>query len=246
MTGPVFIHPDWAAPPGVRAVATTRPGGYSAPPFDRLNLGDHVGDEPAAVGANRALLRRALALPDEPCWLDQVHGAAVVEAAPEHRGAAADASVATKPGAVCAVLTADCLPVLLCGARGQAVAAAHAGWRGLAAGVIEAALARMATPPAEVLAWLGPAIGPHHYEIGEEVFHAFVDPAPETAAAFSPSRPGHWWADLYRLARHRLRAAGVERIYGGGFCTAGEPARFFSYRRDGKTGRMASLIWLQS
>ena len=245
MRRPEFIEPDWPLPPGVCAVVTTRVGGYSRAPFDSFNLGDHVGDAPADVGANRELLRTVLELPAEPCWLEQVHGTDVVEAASANLGAVADGSVAMRRGEVCAVLTADCLPVLLCNAAGDRVAALHAGWRGLAAGVIEAGLARMETPPGELLAWLGPAIGPHRHEVGEGVFRAFVDPAPEAASAFVQSRPGHWRADLYRLARYRLSALGVDRIHGGDFCTASAPERFYSYRRDGRTGRMASLIWLQ-
>lgn len=246
MSEPLFVEPDWPAPPGIRAAVTTRIGGHSRPPFDGFNLGGHVGDAPEAVRSNRSLLRRTLALPEEPCWLEQVHGSRVVEAEPGNIGAAADASVAGRPGAVCAVLTADCLPILLCSAGGERVAAVHAGWRGLAGGVVEAALGRMGVPGGSVLAWLGPAIGPARYEVGEDVFGAFARPVPAQAAAFRPARPGHWWADLYMLARHRLQQAGVGRIFGGEACTAGEPDRFYSYRRDGRTGRMASLIWREA
>ncbi len=240
-----WIEPDWPAPPGVRALTTLRSGGYSRPPFDGLNLGDHVGDAPAAVARNRALLRQSLRLPSEPCWLTQVHGADVVEAGAVPQGWTADALFSRTPGQVCAVLTADCLPLLLCSRTGDRVAAVHAGWRGLAAGVIEAALERLALPGEELIAWLGPAIGPAHFEVGAEVREVFLRRDPETEAAFERHRPGHWLADLYRLARLCLGRRGVSAVWGGRCCTVADGARFYSYRRDGRTGRMATLIWIE-
>lgn len=242
-----LIRPQWPAPAAVQAVATTRAGGVSEGIYASLNLGDHVGDDPAAVTANRTLLRQRLALPAEPAWLAQVHGVAVVEAEHAAPGTCADASIASRPGLICAVLTADCLPVLFCDREGRHVAAAHAGWRGLAAGVLEAtlaALARAGAPASSLLAWLGPAIGPGAYEVGEEVRGAFLRADPSAAGAFAPSKPGHWYLDLYAAARLRLARAGVTSIHGGDFCTHGEADRFFSHRRDGVTGRQATLIWL--
>ncbi|MBS0347019.1 MAG: peptidoglycan editing factor PgeF [Proteobacteria bacterium] len=238
-----WIHPDWPAPANVRALSTTRRGGSSPAPYDALNLGGHVGDDPALVAANRAVLRAEL--PDEPCWLNQVHGVAVVDVA-EYGGVPdADAAVSRVPGKVCAAMTADCLPVLLCDGAGTVVAAAHAGWRGLVDGVIEATVEKMAVPPSEVLAWLGPAIGPQAFEVGDEVRAAFMAADAAADTAFRPgAQPGKWFADIYLLARQRLARLGVTAVYGGDACTVTEKDRFFSYRRDGRTGRMASLIWL--
>ena len=220
---------------------TTRAGGASIAPWDSLNLGDHVGDDPAHVAANRARLRQHL--PAEPGWLRQVHSARVIElgrdANPE-----ADASFTREPGRVCAVLTADCLPALFCDRAGSVVAAAHAGWRGLADGVLEATVAAMQVEPGEILVWMGAAIGPQAFEVGDEVRQAFVDRHPEAAAAFVPHAPGKWFADIFALARIRLSHAGVRAIHGGGRCTFTESERFYSYRRDGVTGRMAALVWL--
>lgn len=235
-----LILPDWPAPPNVRACTTTRDGGVSVGPYASLNLGDHVGDDPAHVTENRARLRRELALPAEPLWLTQVHGIAVAGG----EGGCADASVAFAPGTVCTVMTADCLPLLLCDRAGTRVAAVHAGWRGLLAGVIEAALARLAVPGGELLVWLGPAIGPESFEVGEEVRTAFMAEDAAASAAFRPSPGGRWLADIYALARLRLARSGVAAVYGGDLCTYSDAARFYSYRRDGVTGRMASLIWL--
>ncbi|KZE84900.1 peptidoglycan editing factor PgeF [Chromobacterium subtsugae] len=244
MPAETWLAADWPAPARVRTLATTRQGGVSQAPYASLNLGAHVGDAPDAVAANRARLRDEL--PAEPAWLNQVHGVAVADAA-ALRGAApdADASFARAPGVVCAVMTADCLPVLLCDDAGRAVAAAHAGWRGLCDGVIEATVAAMALPPAGLMAWLGPAIGPDAFEVGAEVRQAFLARAPAAASAFIDIGEGKYLADIYALARQRLQAAGVERVYGGDFCTVIDRERFFSYRRDRITGRMASLIWLQ-
>lgn len=238
-----WIVPDWPAPPSVGALATTRHGGVSKPPFDGLNLGGHVGDDPDAVEANRArLLDR---VPRPPLWLNQVHGTAVARAGSAAPGCTADAAVSVRPGAVCAVLTADCLPVLLCDRAGTRVGAAHAGWRGLAAGVLEAAVEALEAPRGELMAWLGPAIGPSSFEVGDEVRTAFMARDSRAAEAFSAKGGGKWRCDLYLLARQRLAAAGVREVRGGGWDTAADAGRFYSYRRDGRTGRMATLIWLR-
>lgn len=241
-----LLRPDWPAPPAVRALSTTREGGVSMGPYASLNLGDHVGDDPVAVQRNRALLRAQAGLPVEPDWLQQVHGC-TVSALPRATGGecAADASVAFGPGSVCVVMTADCLPVLLCDEAGSVVAAAHAGWRGLAGGVLEATVRRMERPGEQLLAWLGPAIGPAHFEVGDEVRDTFCAARTEATAAFRRTDGGRWLADLGLLARQRLAELGVRWIGGGEHCTFAEADRFFSYRRDGVSGRMASLIWLE-
>jgi YfiH family protein len=240
-----WIIPRWPAPERVRAVSTTRHGGVSRPPYDALNLAEHVGDDAGAVAANREQLEQALRLPASPAWLQQVHGVQVVDAAGVATPVAADAAYALEPGVICAVLTADCLPVLLCDRGGRAVAAAHAGWRGLAAGVIEQAIAAMPVPGSELMAWLGPAIGAEAYVVGEEVRETFMTHDPAAESAFRPAAGGGWHADLYRLARQRLQSQDVTSVHGGGLCTWQDPVRFYSFRRDGVTGRMASLIWLQ-
>lgn len=236
------LIPDWPAPQNVKALQTTRSGGASAAPCDGLNLGDHVGDAPLLVAHNRQLL--AALLPSEPVWLNQVHGVVVADAGAAACRPQADACVSTRPGAVCVVMTADCLPLLLCDDSGSVVGAAHAGWRGLCDGVIEQTVHSMNVAPATLMAWLGPAIGPQAFEVGDEVRAAFVARQQEAADAFVPGAPGKWFADIYRLARLRLNALGVTRIYGGGLCTCTDRARFFSYRRDGATGRMGTFIWL--
>ncbi len=239
-----LIVPDWPAPARVKSLMTTREGGVSGAPWASLNLGDHVGDDPRHVAANRARLRQQL--PAEPGWLKQIHSARVVELGRE-QNPEADAAFTRQTGQVCAVLTADCLPVLFCDRAGSVVAAAHAGWRGLADGVLEATVAAMQVEAGEVMAWMGAAIGPQAFEVGDEVRLAFVNPHPEAAMAFLPhpaSVPGKWLADIYQLARIRLNRAGVQAIYGGGRCTYDERERFYSYRRDGVTGRMAALIWI--
>ncbi|MCR6497295.1 peptidoglycan editing factor PgeF [Thermomonas sp. S9] len=241
-----FLRADWPAPPGVHALTTLRHGlGVSAPPFDRFNLGVRCGDAPEAVAENRRQLAAALALPSVPRWLRQVHGVAVA-VEPAEDEPEADAAVSAIPGRVLAILTADCLPVVLAARDGGEIAAAHAGWRGLAAGVLEATVAAMRTPPAGLMAWLGPAAGPQAYEIGAEVRAAFVDVDPVADAAFVATRPGHWRVDLYALARRRLAAAGLamDAIHGGGLCTISDRARFYSHRRDGRGGRMATLAWI--
>lgn len=291
---PEWITPDWPAPPHVKAVATLRTGGVSEGPFASLNLGSHVGDEPAAVLENRRLLGAALALPAEPTWLNQVHGINVVDAATANiapRLAAikndassaagtksnmpaalptagakndvpaaslmhaanndvlsgpptADASVALGPGAVCVVMTADCLPVLFCDRAGTRVGAAHAGWRGLAGGVLGATIKALGVEPSQLMAWLGPAIEQEAFEVGEEVHEQFLKLAADNAAAFRANARGRWQADLYQLARNELARLGVTAVYGGGFNVHADSARFFSYRRANPTGRMATLVWL--
>jgi len=237
------IVPDWPAPARVKSLMTTRTGGVSRAQWASLNLGDHVGDDARHVAANRARLRERL--PAEPGWLRQVHSARVAELGRDAEREA-DASFTRQAGAACAVLTADCLPVLFCDRAGSVVAAAHAGWRGLAGGVLEAAVAAMQVPPDQVLAWMGAAIGPQAFEVGDDVREAFVAQHAEAAAAFVPLPvPGKWLADIYRLARIRLNHIGVQAIYGGGRCTFSEADAFFSYRRDAVTGRMAALIWLE-
>jgi YfiH family protein len=243
MPAPGFLRPDWPAPAGVRAAVTTRQGGVSRGPYATLNLALHVGDDPAAVAENRARLRAALELPAEPAWLEQAHGTGVA-VLPGARAGPADAAVTFTQGPVCAVLVADCLPVFLASRAGDRVGIAHAGWRGLAAGVVEATVAALDCEPAALVAWLGPAIGPAAFEVGGEVRDAFIARDAGADAAFRPGRAGRWLADLPALARRRLAAAGVAAVTGGGLCTHTDASRFFSYRRDGATGRMAALAWL--
>ena len=241
-----WVQADWPAPPGVRALTTTRFGlGVSRPPFDAFNLGARCGDEAAAVAENRRQLEAALRLPSPPRWLKQVHGIDVA-VEPGSDEPYADAAVTATPGSVLAILTADCLPVVFAAKDGSEVAAAHAGWRGLAAGVLEATVAAMGTSPDHLVAWMGPAAGPQSYEIGDEVFDAFVTCNPRADVAFAPTRPGHWMVDLYALARMRLADAGVTAVHGGGLCTIADPARFFSHRRDQRSGRIATLAWIVS
>jgi len=242
-----WIEAAWPAPPAVRALSTTRMGGVSSGVYAGLNLGDHVGDEPVSVARNRALLRQRIDLPAEPHWLRQVHGCGVADAACDEQRCEADAVIARGPGQVCAVLTADCLPLLLCDRRGSRVAAVHAGWRGLVEGVIESTVERLALSPRDLLCWLGPAIGPDAFEVGGEVRERFMEWGGRDAAlAFRPMGDGKWLADLYLLASQRLASAGVVSVHGGGLCTFADRRRFFSYRRDGTTGRMASLIWIDA
>lgn len=239
-----LLIPDWPAAPSVRACSTTRSGGVSPVPFDSFNLGLHVGDANQSVENNRARLMTLAALPAEPLWLEQVHGTGVIHADNWHPGIEADAVYADKADQVCAIMTADCLPVLFTNRKGTAVAAAHAGWRGLLNGVIENTLGHFHQDGGEILAWLGPAIGPTQFEVGTEVFAAFTDKDSEAATAFTPTDQAHYLADIYLLARQRLAACGVTAVFGGDNCTFSDKARFFSYRRDGVTGRMASLIWI--
>ena len=280
-----WLDADWPAPPGLRALTTTRHGlGVSQPPFDSFNLGIRCGDDADAVIENRRQLEAALSLPASPHWLKQVHGIEVLRFAPSlspqakgrvgeglsspeeqplphsrlrrHRAPQqaregveaepeADAAVTSTPGTVLAILTADCLPVVFAARDGSEIAAAHAGWRGLADGMLEATVAAMNTPAGGILAWLGPAAGPDAYEIGVEVFEAFVSRDAGAAGAFAPTRPGHWKVDMYALARRRLAAVGVIDVHGGGLCTISDPARFFSHRRDQRSGRIATLAWIE-
>ena len=240
-----FIWADWPAPAGIRAGTTRRTGGVSKSPFDALNLGDHVGDASESVALNRGRLQQTLALPAAPIWLNQVHGTTVARLdASTVWPVEADAAVTRDPACVLAILTADCLPVVLTSRDGQVRAAAHAGWRGLAAGVLEATVAAMDCSPGEIMAWLGPAIGPRRFEVGAEVRAAFVDAHSDDHAAFREARrPGKFLADIYALARARLQRAGISQVSGGGHCTVSD-AGFYSHRGDrGQTGRMATLIW---
>ncbi|ANE57384.1 peptidoglycan editing factor PgeF [Methylomonas sp. DH-1] len=237
-----WIKPDWPLPSNVRAAVTLRSGGVSVGSYASLNPAGHVNDDPQHVQRNRQIIRDMLDLPAEPVWLQQVHGIDAVKADRVLDLPTADASYTDQSGVVCAVLTADCLPVLFCGDGGDKIAAAHAGWRGLQAGVIAATL--RAIDCREVSVWLGPAIGPQHFEVGAEVREAFLADDARHAAAFSAHGPGKWLADIYQLARRQLAGLGVERVFGGDYCTVADPAGFYSYRRDGAaTGRMASLIW---
>lgn len=238
-----WIVPDWPAPPQVGALMTTRNGGVSQGPYASWNLATHVGDADNAVSMNRALLREIV--PVKPLWLNQVHGTDVVDAAVANSTPDADASFTRRAGSACVVMTADCLPVLFCDRDGSVVAAAHAGWRGLAGGVLEATIAAMACDASHLMAWLGPAIGPESFEVGDDVYAAFTGLQPAAAHAFE-RRGDKWLADIYELARLRLAAAGVTAVSGGGYCTYRDSARFFSYRRDGVTGRMAASIWLDA
>lgn len=265
MSSSLWITPDWPAPPAVRSLITTRHGGVSTGAYAALNLAEHVGDEPRAVVENRRRLSKRVGV--HPLWLNQVHGTSVIEAVTgSNTPPTADGAVARTRGVACVVMTADCLPLLLCDRAGTVVAAAHAGWRGLHGGIVERAVAALAVPAAEVIAYLGPAIGAQAFEVGDEVRAAFVAGRPEAAAAFHPVRSeqphgcdaapapavcatadpaaGKWLANIYLLARQALADVGVDRIHGGDYCTLRDQARFFSYRRDGITGRMASLIWL--
>jgi polyphenol oxidase len=243
----LWFEADWPAPKGVRALSTRRGGvgngGVSRAPYAEFNLGDHVGDDEAAVAENRRRLKAWAGLPAEPSWLGQVHGTTVVDLDAAGRRDPADAAMASGKGKVCVILTADCLPIVFTTDIGDRVAAAHAGWRGLAAGVIEATVSALTTRPDRLLAWLGPAIGPRHFEVGSEVREEFVSADPESVAAFTPNARGRFMADLPGLARRRLERLGVSRIYGGAECTFARPDLYYSYRRDGITGRQATLIW---
>lgn len=248
-----LLLPNWPAPPGVRAAFTLRSGGVSRPPCDTFNVAAHVGDDPRAVAENRAALRARLELPAEPAWLEQVHGHNVVDLdqqtsldlqTPRDSPARADAAVTRAAGRVCVIQVADCMPVLFAAKDGSAIGAAHAGWRGLAAGVLEATVRAMNTPPGKLLAWLGPAIGQANFEVGEEVRAAFLASDPGASATFERNGRGRWQCDLSGLARRKLAALGVISVHGGGWCTSADPGRFFSYRRDGRCGRMAALVWI--
>ena len=239
-----LIIPDWPAPKNVQSLQTTRLGGGSVAPYDSLNLGDHVGDAPLSVARTRMLLNTML--PSEPVWLEQVHGIRVASADMASCLPQADACIARHRDAVCVVMTADCLPLLLCDRQGSVVGAVHAGWKGLAAGVVEASVQAMEADPQNLMAWLGPAISQQAFEVGGEVRAVFVSADPLAAAAFIPGRSGKWFADIYALMKLRLIALGITQIYGGGYCTYRDSERFFSYRRDGVTGRMGTFIWLSA
>jgi len=239
-----FITPNWPAPPQVKAYTTTRKGGYSQSPYAGFNLATHVGDAIESVTENRAALRQVLQIPSEPVWLEQVHSITATTAISANMNCVADACYANDIGQVCVILTADCMPVLFCNREGTKVAAIHAGWRGLANGILEEVLQYFAD--SDILVWLGPAIGSQAFEVGEEVYAAFTSFLPEAKRAFTPIGNNHWLADLYLLARQRLENKGVKTIFGGDFCTYSDSARFYSYRRDKITGRMASLIWLET
>jgi polyphenol oxidase len=246
----LWFEPEWPAPSGVRVVSTLRGepggGGASRAPYACFNLGRNVGDDPLAVAENRRMLRREAGLPAEPAWLAQVHGVTVADL--DHAGphAAADAAMTRRPGKVCAILTADCLPIVFATDTGDTVAAAHAGWRGMAAGVIGATVRAMAVQPERLIAWLGPAIGPSHFEVGAEVGEAFLSADPGAGAAFKAKAGGKFMADLAMLARRQLEDLGVYRIYGGGECTYAHADKYFSHRRDGVTGRQATLVWREA
>jgi YfiH family protein len=241
---PQLLTPEWQAPTRVRAAFTLRGGGVSSPPFGSLNVGAHVGDEPAAVAENRRRVHAALGLPAEPAWLEQVHGTRVADLDAPGTAAPADAVMTRLPGRVCVVQVADCLAVLLAARDASAVAVAHAGWRGLAAGVLEATVAALGGASGDLIAWLGPAISQPHFEVGAEVRRAFIERDPGGDSAFTANARGRWQCDLAALARRRLGALGVTAVSGGSWCTYADPARFFSFRRDGRCGRMAALIWL--
>lgn len=236
-----WLEPDWPAPVNIHAATTLRSGGVSEGGFSSLNPATHVGDDLSAVQQNRAIITQMLNLPSAPVWLEQVHGTTVLVAEHVIGIAVADASFTTQAAVVCAVMTADCLPVLFCTTDGQKIAAAHAGWRGLLAGILTQTLNKMQTK--DVLVWLGPAIGVNCFEVGVEVQEAFVQKNVAFAAAFTRCDAIHYLADIVQLARIELALAGVSAVYGGGFCTVTEHERFFSYRRDKQTGRMATLIW---
>jgi len=235
-----FIAANWPAPGTIVAGCTTRTGGVSEGPYESLNIGGHVGDDPAAVVENRRRLVATCELPNEPCWLNQVHGTDVV--IEPGKGDDGDAALTRETGVVCTVMIADCLPVLICSDDGQEIAAAHAGWRGLAAGVLESTIAAFNAAPGQLFAWLGPAISQSAFEVGDEVRDAFVGLDKDASASFLPNDNGRWQADLFGLARQRLEMAGIGSISGGGLCTYSNPERFFSYRRDGQCGRMAAFI----
>lgn len=245
MQTPGWIEPDWPAPQKVRAVMTTRSGGVSQPPYDSMNLATHVGDDAGLVQQNRQRLKQILDLSLEPLWLNQIHGTHIVDVASATEACDADGSVARGPQRPCVVMTADCLPVLICDRQGTQVAAVHAGWRGLVNGAVEAAIERFDAPNDELLIWLGVAIGPTHFEVGDEVREAFLSHDAEAGDAFVETSAGKWLANIYLLARRRLAMMGIESVYGGEGCSFADAESFFSYRRERDCGRMASLIWLQ-
>jgi len=239
-----MIYPDWPAPDTVKAISSTRQGGFSLPPYDGLNLGDHVGDNIDSVNKNRDWLANSAGLPQSPLWLKQVHGTDVSFASNWQEGDEADAIISHRANQVCPIMTADCLPLLLCNQQGDCVAAIHAGWRSLAAGIIEKTVSHFNCPTQDIMAWLGPAIGPDQFEVGTDVLTKFTQHSTIADLAFQQTDAEHYLADIVLLAKQRLNAVGINAIYGGDRCTVSDPSHFFSYRRDGITGRMASMIWI--
>lgn len=239
-----WIPADWPAPSNIHAGTTTRIGGYSHGVWSAMNLALHVGDNPEHVARNRAYIKEFLSLPAEPHWLEQTHSNKVINLTKDYTSRPADGAYTTTPHQVCVVLTADCLPLLLCNTAGKEIAAIHVGWRGFCANIITSALNTFSTMPGELMAWIGPCISAEHYEVGDEVRSACLQVVGDHGNAFSASRPGHWFADIQKLVRHQLSMAGVKQIYGGEYCTCTDDQHFYSYRRDGTTGRMASLIWM--
>ena len=236
-----WLEPDWPAPENIHAATTLRTGGVSTGTYQSLNLASHVGDSQESVNRNRGIIKKMLHLPSEPVWLNQIHSNVAVEAVPDSFLMQADASYTSRSGIICAVMTADCLPLLICSTDGVEIAAIHAGWRGLANGVIDQAFNLLKNK--DVLVWLGPAIGPERFEVGAEVRSAFISKSSDYAACFKTHREEKWLADIYQLARTNLAALGIDKVYGGDYCTVTGQERFFSYRRDNITGRMATLIW---
>tara|TARA_R110001606_G_scaffold399310_1_gene584783 strand:+ start:111364 stop:112107 length:744 start_codon:yes stop_codon:yes gene_type:complete len=239
-----LISPDWPAPDSIKAVSTTRQGGFSLPPYNGFNLGTHVGDQPDTVIKNRNYLVDVAQLPESPRWLNQIHSTRVINSRDWQLNIDADAIVSQQNNHVCTIMTADCLPLLLCNKQGDIVAAIHAGWRGLAAGIIEKTIAEFRCAPQDILVWLGPAIGPNQFEVGTDVYQTFTQHSAQAMQAFQQTDATHYLADIYLLARQRLIALGISAIFGGDLCTASDNQRFFSYRRDDITGRMASMIWI--
>lgn len=244
MTADSFIIPDWPAPETVKALSTTRSGGFSLSPYNSLNLGTHVDDEPNTVIKNRDYLVDAAQLPASPRWLNQIHSTRIINSTDWQFDIDADAMISQQENHICTIMTADCLPLLLCNKQGDIVAAIHAGWRGLAAGIIEKTIAEFRCNPQDILVWLGPAIGPNQFEVGVDVYQTFTEHSAKAAQAFQQVDVSHYLADIYLLARQRLIALGVSAIFGGDLCTVSDKQRFFSYRRDQITGRMASMIWI--
>lgn len=239
-----LIYPDWPAPDCVKAVSTTRIGGFSLPPYDSFNLATHVEDDPFLVKKNRERLTQLASLPEQPRWLEQVHSNQVIKSTEWQTGKQADAIISTQPNHVCSIMTADCLPILLCNRRGTAVAAIHAGWRGLASGIIEQTVSLFPENPSDIIAWLGPAIGPEQFEVGQDVYNAFSSAYFDRDNAFIKTDADHYLANIFLLAKQQLNYLGITAISGGEKCTKSMPEQFFSYRRDNVTGRMATLIWI--
>jgi len=240
-----LIIPDWPAPGNIQALSTTRKGGYSLPPYEGLNLGLHVKDQAETVAKNREYLIEIAKLPSSPYWLDQNHSAHVIPSTKWQKNIQADAIFSSTPHHICTIMTADCLPILLCNHQGTMVAAIHAGWRGLAAGIIEQTVIQFSCLPSDIMAWFGPAIGSKQFEVGSEVYDAFCQRSPSAKHAFEQTDSTHYLADIYLLASQHLNKLGIHNIFGGHFCTVTEQQRFFSYRREGITGRMASMIWIE-